>query len=359
MIFNTSHDSLTTNNSIKIKPIKNYSSLVKKTRIESLNERILRANELINSFVEKTKIVDFDLEENKNNIQKNKTPYVTELNQIKENNNNTNTINTNKSVQVDEEKNNIENNNNINEENKNNIENNTNNENNNNIENNTNNINEINKENNNNNENDKENMITLKENNEIKENQENQENQENKENNNIEKKEENIIKNPPKEKIREELDVPFIKRTKLLLMELKRLKEKSSEIKEEQINNDIITELPKRSLLEISRKQIKSKKDCEVLQKKLIEKEKYIKEIESELYKQQKENMRLKKSENEYLLKISALEDELRQFKNRFILYHSRTEDNSAYIYGQKIVKNIRDDILANHNNNANDYLYD
>ena len=57
MIFNTSHDSLTTNNSIKIKPIKNYSSLVKKTRIESLNERILRANELINSFVEKTKIV--------------------------------------------------------------------------------------------------------------------------------------------------------------------------------------------------------------------------------------------------------------------------------------------------------------
>ena len=349
MIFNTSQESLT-NNSIKLKPIQNYSSLLKKTRIESLNERILRANELINSFVEKTKIEYPDSEENKNNLQKNenKTPYVTELNEIKkEENNNTNNINTNKSVQVDEEKNNIENNggiennNNINEENNNNIENNTNNENNN-IENNnnTNNENITNNENNiNNKENNNENIITSMENIELKENQE--------------KKEENIIKTEAKKSIKEEIDVPFIKRTKLLLMELEKLKEKSSLIKEDQINKEIITELPKRSLLEISRTQIKSKKTCEILQKKLIEKEKYIKAIESELYKQQKENMRLRKSENDYLLKISALEDELRIIKNKFISYHSRTENNSAYLYGEKIVKNIRDDILENKNINS------
>ena len=56
-------------------------------------------------------------------------------------------------------------------------------------------------------------------------------------------------------------------------MELKKLKEKSL-IKEEDINEEITTELPKRSILEISLSDIKNKKNCKVLEKKLVEKSK-------------------------------------------------------------------------------------
>ena len=138
-------------------------------------------------------------------------------------------------------------------------------------------------------------------------------------------------------------------------MELKKLKEKSL-IKEEDINEEITTELPKRSILEISLSDIKNKKNCKVLEKKLVEKDKYIKQLEKEIYNQRKENIKLKKSENECLLKISTLEDELRVLKNKFMQYHTRTEDNSAYKYGEKLVRSmwIRDNIIDNKINNNN-----
>jgi hypothetical protein len=230
--------------------------------------------------------------------------------------NNTNTINTNKSDQVDESIINKENNNNIEEKNENN-----------NIENNL--------ENNNN------------------------ETQKNNENNNIEKKEEIPIKEQNEEKRgekEENIDIPFLKRTKLLLMELKKLREKSL-IKEEDINKEIVSELPKRSLLEMSLSDLRSKKNYEKLKKEITEKDKYIKELELEIYNQKKENIRLKKSENENLLKISALEDELRVFKSKFMKYYSQTENNSPQEYGEKLVRSmwVRDNMMENKNENIND----
>ena len=149
-----------------------------------------------------------------------------------------------------------------------------------------------------------------------------------------------------------------MRKIKSLLSELKKLKEKSL-IKEEDINNEIINELPKRSLIEISLSDIKSKRNNESLNKKLIEKEKYIKELESELLKERNENIKLKKSENEYLLKISALEDELRVFKSKFIKYYSKTENNSPQEYGEKLVRSmwIRDKIIENKNNLINNNI--
>ena len=318
MIFNT-YEKNQTRNIKKLEPIKNYSSLTNKTRIEYLNERIHNANELINSFVEKA--IAEKLEEKKDTIPKQEinNNQMTSLNDMIKSDsiiNNTNTINTNKSVQVDESIINKENNNNIEEKNENN-----------NIKNNL--------ENNNN------------------------ETQKNNENNNIEKKEEIPLKaqNEEIKKEKEEnIDIPFLKKTKLLLMELKQLREKSL-IKEEDINKEIVTELPKRSLLEISLSDIRSKKNYEKLKKEITEKDKYIKELELEIYNQKKENIRLKKSENENLLKISALEDELRVFKSKFMKYYSQTENNSPQEYGEKLVRSmwIRDNIIENKNENIID----
>ena len=44
----------------KYSSIKSYSAMPNKTRVESLNERIHKANELIKSFVEKTKIENIE-----------------------------------------------------------------------------------------------------------------------------------------------------------------------------------------------------------------------------------------------------------------------------------------------------------
>jgi hypothetical protein len=130
-----------------------------------------------------------------------------------------------------------------------------------------------------------------------------------------------------------------------------------SSINEDDINNDIMTELPKRSIIELSKSDMRSKKKVEDLQKKLIEKDKYIKDLESIIIKERKENLRLKKSENACILKISALEDELRIFKNKFMNFRAQTEINSGYAYGEKLIKNIRDNILENQsNNNINEY---
>ena len=320
MIFNT-YEKNQTRNIKKLEPIKNYSSLTNKTRIESLNERIHNANELINSFVERA--ITEKLEEKKDTIPKQEinNNQMTSLNDIIKSDsiiNNTNTINTNKSVQVDESI--------------------------------------INKENSGNN-----NIEEKKENNNMENNLENNNNETQKinENNNIEKKEEIPLKaqNEEIKKEKEEnIDIPFLKKTKLLLMELKQLKEKSL-IKEEDINKEIVTELPKRSLLEISLSDIRSKKNYEKLKKEITEKDKYIKELELEIYNQKKENIRLKKSENENLLKISALEDELRVFKSKFMKYYSQTENNSPQEYGEKLVRSmwIRDNIIENKNENIID----
>ena len=125
----------------KIEPIKNYTSLANKTRVESLNERIKKANELINSFVEKTIIKHIEDKKDINKKYQINEPFVTTLNEVKKSDdNNNNTINTNKSVQVNEEIINNANENNKNEEN-----------NNQEIKDENNNT-EINKENNNNNE---------------------------------------------------------------------------------------------------------------------------------------------------------------------------------------------------------------
>ena len=67
MIFNT-YEKNQTRNIKKLEPIKNYSSLTNKTRIESLNERIHNANELINSFVERA--ITEKLEAKKDTIPK-------------------------------------------------------------------------------------------------------------------------------------------------------------------------------------------------------------------------------------------------------------------------------------------------
>ena len=320
MLFNT-YEKNQTRNIKKLEPIKNYSSLTNKTRIESLNERIHNANELINSFVEKA--ITEKLEEKKGTIPKQEinNNQMTSLNDIIKSDsiiNNTNTINTNKSVQVDESI--------------------------------------INKENSGNN-----NIEEKKENNNMENNLENNNNETQKinENNNIEKKEEIPLKaqNEEIKKEKEEnIDIPFLKKTKLLLMELKQLREKSL-IKEEDINKEIVTELPKRSLLEISLSDIRSKKNYEKLKKEITEKDKYIKKLELEIYNQKKENIRLKKSENENLLKISALEDELRVFKSKFMKYYSQTENNSPQEYGEKLVRSmwIRDNIIENKNENIID----
>ena len=80
----------------------------------------------------------------------------------------------------------------------------------------------------------------------------NNESNENKEEN-TNKKEEN--KN--NEKVLD-FDVPFVKKTKLLLNEIKKLSENEN-IKEENINNEI-SELPKRAMIEMSLSDFKIKK---------------------------------------------------------------------------------------------------
>ena len=375
MIYNTNQESLSKNFSKK-----SYSSLLNKTRVESLNDRIHKANELINSFVEKTKFENIKVipEKSENQTPKKENDNVNNIKQMIED----------KSVQVSEEKlknneneiinensdtNNLNNNNN--EEKKEEVINNNNEENkqNENIENNNENNNENKNENIDENNKKEENMAEiLEKNNNINKEENNAIEKENNLNSNTEKNEtqnnnnlSNILSSQKNEEtdmtqqkkefveIKEEIDIPFIKRTKLLLLELKKLKQNSS-IKEEDINTDIETALPNRSIIELSLSDMRSKKKLDILQKKLLEKDKYIKDLESIIYKERKENMRLKKSENANILKISALEDELRVLKNKFLSHHAKTEINPGFIYGEKMIKNIRDNILENKNSNNN-----
>ena len=206
-------------------------------------------------------------------------------------------------------------------------------------------------------------------NNETKENNENNGSTENKENNN------NNITLPTDKKddfVNNDIDIPFIKKTKNLLNELKKLKEKG-QVKEDDINNEV-SELPKRAMLEMSLSDFKIKKKYELLQKELEDKNNYIKALENEIVNQRTVNTNLKKSEGEYLLKISALEDELRVMKMKLLGYNTSEQynnqhnheafntdaNNCGHIYGEKLVQSmwVRNDNLPKNNNNLNNYEF-
>ena len=290
------------NSSTKTHIVK-YSSVSGKTRIDSLMDRIQSANKQINSILENP---NPKITQNKNNEKIAQFPSLT-----KENENNSSSqpeklLNeiisdeNNKSIQVGLDDNANNNENQANNENK---------------ENNENNGSAGNQENNNNN-------ITLS----------------------IDKKD-NIVNNG--------IDIPFIKRTKNLLNELKKLKEKG-QVKEDDINNEV-SELPKRAMLEMSLSDFKIKKKCELLQKELEDKNNYIKALENEIVNQRTVNTNLKKSEGEYLLKISALEDELRVMKMKLLGYNTSEQynnqhnheafntdaNNCGHIYGEKLVQSM------------------
>ena len=290
------------NSSTKTHIVK-YSSVSGKTRIDSLMDRIQSANKQINSILENP---NPKITQNKNNEKIAQFPSLT-----KENENNSSSqpeklLNeiisdeNNKSIQVGLDDNANNNENQANNENK---------------ENNENNRSPGNQENNNNN-------ITLS----------------------IDKKD-NIVNNG--------IDIPFIKRTKNLLNELKKLKEKG-QVKEDDINNEV-SELPKRAMLEMSLSDFKIKKKCELLQKELEDKNNYIKALENEIVNQRTVNTNLKKSEGEYLLKISALEDELRVMKMKLLGYNTSEQynnqhnheafntdaNNCGHIYGEKLVQSM------------------
>ena len=298
----------------------NYSSVSGKTRVDSLMDRIQSANKQINSILENP---NPKITQNKNNEKIAQFPSST-----KENENNSSSqpeklLNeiisdeNNKSIQVGLDDNANNNENQANNENK---------------ENNENNGSSGNKENNKNN-------MTLPTD-----------------------KKDNAFKN--------EIDIPFIKRTKNLLNELKKLKEKG-QVKEDDINNEV-SELPKRAMLEMSLSDFKIKKKCELLQKELEDKNNYIKTLENEIVNQRTANTTLKKSEGEYLLKISALEDELRVMKMKLLGYNTSEQynnqhnheafntdaNNCGHIYGEKLVQSmwVRNDNLPKNSLNLNTY---
>ena len=298
-------------NQLKIST-KNYTSLSGKSRIDSLNDRIQSANEQINAILENPnkgvlnieKIQTKSKQENSTSSQPESQPQKL-LNEIISDQNN-------KSIQVglDDFNNNIESKN---------------------------------------------------------ENQENLEEKKENNNENIEYKETNISDKKEvqeKKEIEENdgIDIPFIKKTKLLLNELKKLKEKN-EINEENVINEV-SNLPKRAMLELSLSDFKVKKKCESLKKELDDKNNYIKKLENEIVNQRIENTNLKKSENEHLLKISVLEDELRVMKMKLLGYNTSPQYNPyhnqdifnpeqrsyGHIYGEKLVRSmwVRDNNMTN-----------
>ena len=217
-------------------------------------------------------------------------------------------------------------------------------------------------------ENNKSIQVGLDNNNNDNKNEDQEKKEENKESNeNQEKKDINDSNKIPnqEEKIIEEnidIDIPFIKKTKLLINELRKLKEKA-EIKEDAINNEV-SDLPKRGMLEISLSDFKIKKKCEILKKELDDKNNYIKTLENEIVNQRVINTNLKKSESEYLLKISALEDEIRVMKMKLLGYNTSEqynthhnhelyktdENNCGHVYGEQLVQSmwIRDNNITN-----------
>ena len=109
---------------------------------------------------------------------------------------------------------------------------------------------------------------------------------------------------------------------------------------------------------------LKLKKKCELLKKELDDKNNYIKTLENEIVNQRVINTNLKKSESEYLLKISALEDEIRVMKMKLLGYNTSEqynthhnhelyktdENNCGHVYGEQLVQSmwIRDNNITN-----------
>ena len=296
-------------------PPKNYTSLSGKSRIDSLNDRIKSANEQINEIIENPN-KDIPLNTLKVQLQpKNEENKVVSPSQPQKLLDEIISDENNKSIQVG-----LDNNNNDNK-----------------------------------NE-DQEKKEENKENNENQENKDNQEKKDINDSNKIQNQEEKIIEE------NNDIDVPFIKKTKLLINELKKLKEKA-EIKEDAINNEV-SDLPKRGMLEISLSDFKIKKKCEILKKELDDKNNYIKTLENEIVNQRVINTNLKKSESEYLLKISALEDEIRVMKMKLLGYNTSEqynthhnhelyktdENNCGHVYGEQLVQSmwIRDNNITN-----------
>ena len=325
-------------NSTKKSHIINYTSLQGKTRLESLVDRIHSANKEINTlFGNSIQVNNKDKKENKenkeykenkeNNINNSTTKLPKTLNEII-------TEDNNKSVQVGlDDNNNIENNNNEN----------------------------------NNNENNNREKNNIENNNEKKEINEDSENKENQEINNIINN--NNTESQNKNNNNLDIEIPFIKKTKNLLNELKKLKE-NGEMKEDDINNEI-EELPKRAMVEMSLSDFKIKKQYESIKKELDKKNEYIKKLETEIVNQRILTNNLKKSEGEHLLKISALEDELRVMKSKLLGYNTSEQynhhihshkkfntdtNNCGHIYGEKLIQSmwVRDN-TSNNNLNNND----
>ena len=290
-------------------PPKNYTSLSGKSRIDSLNDRIKSANEQINEIIENPN-KDIPLNTLKVQLQpKNEENKIVSASQPQKLLDEIISDENNKSIQVGLD--------------------------------------------NNNNDNKNEDQEKKEEN---KESNENQEKKDINDSNKIPNQEEKIIE----ENI--DIDIPFIKKTKLLINELRKLKEKA-EIKEDAINNEV-SDLPKRGMLEISLSDFKIKKKCEILKKELDDKNNYIKTLENEIVNQRVINTNLKKSESEYLLKISALEDEIRVMKMKLLGYNTSEqynthhnhelyktdENNCGHIYGEQLVQSmwIRDNNITN-----------
>ena len=290
-------------------PPKNYTSLSGKSRIDSLNDRIKSANEQINEIIENPN-KDIPLNTLKVQLQpKNEENKVASPSQPQKLLDEIISDENNKSIQVGLD--------------------------------------------NNNNDNKNEDQEKKEEN---KESNENQEKKDINDSNKIPNQEEKIIE----ENI--DIDIPFIKKTKLLINELRKLKEKA-EIKEDAINNEV-SDLPKRGMLEISLSDFKIKKKCEILKKELDDKNNYIKTLENEIVNQRVINTNLKKSESEYLLKISALEDEIRVMKMKLLGYNTSEqynthhnhelyktdENNCGHVYGEQLVQSmwIRDNNITN-----------
>ena len=298
-------------------PPKNYTSLSGKSRIDSLNDRIKSANEQINEIIENPN-KDIPLNTLKVQLQpKNEENKIVSASQPQKLLDEIISDENNKSIQVG-----LDNNNN----------------------------------NNDNKNEDQEKKEENKENNENQENKDNQEKKDINDSNKIPNQEEKIIEE------NNDIDVPFIKKTKLLINELRKLKEKA-EIKEDAINNEV-SDLPKRGMLEISLSDFKIKKKCEILKKELDDKNNYIKTLENEIVNQRVINTNLKKSESEYLLKISALEDEIRVMKMKLLGYNTSEqynthhnhelyktdENNCGHVYGEQLVQSmwIRDNNITN-----------
>ena len=300
---------------------KSFSSLQGKSRLDSLIDRIQSANKEINTILE-TPIQTKKEEKTQKEIDESKKeekPLKTLDQKIVENDNN-------KSVQVGLDDN--ENNQGINENKEDNKDNNT--------------VNQ--------------------------DNQENPENPETQINNNND----NQNQEQEKKNINLDVEIPFVKKIKKMLNELKIMKEKP-EITEEEINNNV-SELPKRAMVEMSLSDFKIKKKYESIKKQLDEKNNYIKKLENEIVNQRILNNNLKKLEGEHLLKISALEDELRVMKLKLLGYNTSEElnihnhqqyktdaNNCGHIYGEKLVHSmwVRGNNTPNNNINNNNFDLD